>query len=169
MAYPHTETHVKIYALGDICQVDGTWKKSECRGGLGLYYFNTNTLEKLMGRCNLRRGISPPHAELEALIWAMQCMLNTGKLTMVFQMDYSDVVKMVSKPKKWSAFSLLLEEVDRCKRRFNSFSIMQIPMTENTKANNLAQNARALLSDVYYVHSLFQQFGFPSYFRDRGS
>ncbi|CAA7049279.1 unnamed protein product [Microthlaspi erraticum] len=154
MAYPHTETHVEISALGDICQVDGAWKESECRAGLGWYYFNTNTLEKLMGGCNMRRGISPFQAELEALIWAMQCMLRIRKLTTVFQTDCSDVVKMVSRPEEWPAFSLLLEEVDRCKRRFNSFSIMQIPRTKNTQADKLARSARALLTDVYYVNSV---------------
>ncbi|CAA7028528.1 unnamed protein product [Microthlaspi erraticum] len=81
-------------------QVDGAWKESENRAGLGWYYFNTNTPGKLMGGCNLRRGISPLQAELEALIWAMQCMLRTGKLRMVFQTDCSDVVKMVSKPEE---------------------------------------------------------------------
>ncbi|CAA7061601.1 unnamed protein product [Microthlaspi erraticum] len=144
MVYPHTETDEEISALGDICQVDGAWKESECRAGLGWYYFNTNTLEKLMGGCNMRRGISPFQAELEALIWAMQCMLRTGKLTMVFQTYCSDVVKMVSKPEEGPAFSLLLEEVDRCKRRFTSFSIMQIPRTENKKADKLVRSARAL-------------------------
>ncbi|CAA7046662.1 unnamed protein product [Microthlaspi erraticum] len=92
--------------------------------------------------------------ELEVLIWAMQCMLRNGKLTMVFQTDCSDVVKMVSKPEEWSAFSLLLDEVDRCKRRFSSFSIMHIPRTKNTKADKLAHSARALSTDVYYVNSV---------------
>ncbi|CAA7050023.1 unnamed protein product [Microthlaspi erraticum] len=91
--YPHTETHVELSASGDICQVDGAWKETDCRAGLGLYYFNTNTLEKLMGTCNLRRGISPLQTELEALIWAMQCMLRNNKLIIVFQTDCSDVVK----------------------------------------------------------------------------
>ncbi|CAA7052811.1 unnamed protein product [Microthlaspi erraticum] len=92
MAHSHTETHVELSVLGDICQVDGACKEIECRAGLGWYYFNTNIPEKLMGGCNLRRGISPLQAELEALIWAMQCMLRTGKLTMVFQTNCSDVI-----------------------------------------------------------------------------
>ncbi|CAA7037590.1 unnamed protein product [Microthlaspi erraticum] len=52
-----------------------------------------------------RRGISPLQAELEALVWAMQCMLRQKKLTIVFETDCSDVVKMVSKPEEWPAFA----------------------------------------------------------------
>ncbi|CAA7038463.1 unnamed protein product [Microthlaspi erraticum] len=148
------DTHVDVTVSGDICQVDGAWKETDCRPGLGWYYFHTNSLDKLMGTCNLRRGISPLQTELEALIWAMQCMLRNSKLTIVFQTDCSDVVKMVSKPAEWPAFSLLLDKVDRCKRGFSSFTIMHILRKENTKADKLAQSARALPTDVYYVNSV---------------
>ncbi|CAA7043517.1 unnamed protein product [Microthlaspi erraticum] len=88
----------ELSARGEICQIDGSWKATDSRAGLGWYNFNTETGEKLMGTCNLRRGISPLQAELEALVWAMQCMLRQRKLTIVFETDCSDVVKMVSKP-----------------------------------------------------------------------
>ncbi|CAA7034579.1 unnamed protein product [Microthlaspi erraticum] len=81
----NTEAHVEVSVSGDICQVDGAWKETDCRAGLGWYYFNTDTLDKLMGTCNLRRGISPLQTELEALIWVMQCTLRNNKLIMVFQ------------------------------------------------------------------------------------
>ncbi|CAA7029233.1 unnamed protein product [Microthlaspi erraticum] len=153
-AHSHTETLVQTPISGDICQVDGAWKDTECRAGLGWYFFNTDSPDKLMGTCNLRRGISPLQSELEALIWAMQCMIRHNKLVMVFQTDCSDVVKMVSKPEEWPAFSTLLDEVDRCKRRFTSFNIMHIPRTNNTKADKLARSARDLPTDVYYVNSI---------------
>ncbi|CAA7031250.1 unnamed protein product [Microthlaspi erraticum] len=38
--------------------------------------------------------------ELEALLWAMQCMLRHNNLLTIFQTDCSDVVKMVSKPEE---------------------------------------------------------------------
>ncbi|CAA7037587.1 unnamed protein product [Microthlaspi erraticum] len=101
-----------------------------------------------MGTCNLRWGISPLQTELETLIWAMQCMLQNNKLTVVFQTDCSDVVKMVSKPEEWPAFSLLLDEVDRCKKGFRSFAIMHIPKKENTKTHKLARSARTLPTDT---------------------
>ncbi|CAA7060084.1 unnamed protein product [Microthlaspi erraticum] len=151
----------------DIYQVNGAWKETETRIGLRWFYLNVNIQEKLLGTRNLRRGISPLQTELHALIWAMHCMLRHNKLITRFKTDCSDVVKMVSTPQKWPAFAILLDEVNRCKRRFTFFSIAHIPRTKNTKADKLAQSARALPTDMYYV-TLFRQFGFPSWFRNRG-
>ncbi|CAA7050189.1 unnamed protein product [Microthlaspi erraticum] len=150
------QTHIETFTLPpvteDICQVDGAWKETDCRAGMRWFYFHTENMDKLMGASNLRRGISPLQTELEALIWAMQCMLRNSKLNIVFQTDCSDVVKMVSKLEEWPAFSLLLDEVNRCKRGFTSFIIMHIPRKENTKADRLARSARVLPTDVYYVN-----------------
>ncbi|CAA7020164.1 unnamed protein product [Microthlaspi erraticum] len=94
--------------------------------------------EKLWGTCNLWRGASPLQTEVEALLWAMQCILRYNKLVMVFETDCSDVVRMVSNPEEWQAFAVLLEEIDRCKRRFTSFTLTHIPRTSDTKADKLA-------------------------------
>ncbi|CAA7023568.1 unnamed protein product [Microthlaspi erraticum] len=90
--------------------------------------------------------------ELEALIWGMQCMLRHNKLIILFETDCSDVVKMVYTPEEWPAFAILFDEVDRCKRRFTSFSIAHMLRMKNTKADKLARSARALRIDVYYVN-----------------
>ncbi|CAA7023630.1 unnamed protein product [Microthlaspi erraticum] len=153
MLCPPLTTSGESPRTGDICQIDGAWKETESRAGLGWFYLNMNTQEKLMGTRNLRRGISPLQTELEALIWAMHCMLRHNKLLTRFETDCSDVVKMVSTPEEWPAFAILLDEVDRCKRRFTSFSIAHIPR-KNTKADKLARSARALPTDVYYVNSV---------------
>ncbi|CAA7032385.1 unnamed protein product [Microthlaspi erraticum] len=154
MLCPILTTSEESPRMGDICQVDGAWKETESRAGLGWFYLNMNTQEKLMGTRNLRRGISPLQTELEALIWAMHCMLRHNKLLTRFETDCSDVVKMVSTLEEWPAFEILLDEVDRCKRRFTSFSIAHIPRTKNTKADKLARSPRALPTDVYYVNSV---------------
>ncbi|CAA7051624.1 unnamed protein product [Microthlaspi erraticum] len=148
------DDRMRMYPWLIWCQVDGAWKETDCRAGLGWYYFNPETQSKLMGSCNLRKGISPLQTELEALIWAIQCMLRQSKLVMGFETDCSDVVKMVSKPEEWPAFTILLEEVDRCKMGFTSYSIVHIPRMNNTKADKLARSARALPTDVYYVNSV---------------
>ncbi|CAA7057745.1 unnamed protein product [Microthlaspi erraticum] len=90
---------------GDRCQVDGAWKETDPRAGLGWYNFNMETGEVLLGTCNLWRGVSSLPTEVEALLWAMQCMLRHNKLVMVFETDCSDVVQMVSKPEEWPVFA----------------------------------------------------------------
>ncbi|CAA7017704.1 unnamed protein product [Microthlaspi erraticum] len=136
---PLTDT-VNSGFRGDRCQVDGAWKETDPRAGLGT--------------CNLWRGVSSLQTEVEALLWAMQCMLRHNKLVMVFETDCSDVVHMVSKPEEWPVFAVLLEEIDICRRRFTSFSITHISRTNNTKADKLARSARALPTNVYYVNSV---------------
>ncbi|CAA7040543.1 unnamed protein product [Microthlaspi erraticum] len=89
---PVLTTTVDTTFMGDRCQVDGSWKETDSRSGLGWYNFNMETGEKLLGTCNLWRGVSPLQTEVEALLWAMQCMLRHNKLVMVFETDCSDVV-----------------------------------------------------------------------------
>ncbi|CAA7029238.1 unnamed protein product [Microthlaspi erraticum] len=126
---------------GDHCQFDGAWKATECRADLGWLYHYRETGEQLLGTSNLRRGLTPLQIEVEALVWAMQCMIHYNKQVMVFETDCSDVMKMVSNLAEWPAFSILLDVVDRCKRRFTSFSIHHIPRTKNTKTYKLARSA----------------------------
>ncbi|CAA7041953.1 unnamed protein product [Microthlaspi erraticum] len=82
---PVLDARVENIFSVDCCQVDGAWKETNCTAGLGWYNVNTVTHSKLKGACNLRRGISPLQTELEALIWAMQCMLRHNKLITVFE------------------------------------------------------------------------------------
>ncbi|CAA7028537.1 unnamed protein product [Microthlaspi erraticum] len=71
---------------------------------------------------------------------------------MNFQTDCADLVKMVSKSEEWPAFEFLLEEVDKCRRSFETFSLTHIPRTKNTKADKQARRARDQPYDVYYVN-----------------
>ncbi|CAA7032486.1 unnamed protein product [Microthlaspi erraticum] len=71
--------------VGEWCQVDGAWKETECRAGLGWCNFDPDLGSVLFGACNHRRGLSPLQTELEALTWDMQCMLVHNKRRMNFQ------------------------------------------------------------------------------------
>jgi len=51
-----------------------------------------------MGASNLRRSLSPLHAEVEALLWAMKCMIGADNQDVVFLTNCSMLVKMVSYP-----------------------------------------------------------------------
>ncbi|CAA7043439.1 unnamed protein product [Microthlaspi erraticum] len=134
--------------------VDGDWKITENRAGLGWYNFDPESGSILIGARNLRRGLSPLQTELEALVWAMQSMLLHNKRRMNFQTDCAQLVKMVSKPTEWPAFAILLEEVEKCRMMFQAFSLSHIPRTNNTKADKLARSARAQPHDVYYINSV---------------
>ncbi|CAA7034256.1 unnamed protein product [Microthlaspi erraticum] len=151
---PTTVIHLGNTLSGEWCQLDGAWKETECRAGLGWYNYDPGSGSTLVGSCNLRRGLSPLQTELEALVWAMQSMLAHNKQQMNFQTDCAELVKMVANPNDWPAFEILLEEVEKCKRQFQAFSLSHIPRKKNTKADKLARSARDQLYDVCYVNSV---------------
>ncbi|XP_024006632.1 uncharacterized protein LOC112083131 [Eutrema salsugineum] len=107
-----------------------------------------------MGAQKVRRSLSALHAEVEALIWAMHCMIPNQKKEVAFATDCSEMVKMVSTPDEWPAFALHLEEIGRMKDSFNFFLLTHIPRTKNSKADNLARNARIHPQEIIYVNSV---------------
>ncbi|CAA7049767.1 unnamed protein product [Microthlaspi erraticum] len=122
--------------------------------GIRSYVWNPTrwgNTDNWMGR---GRKQSVKRTELEALVWAMQCMLAHNKRRMNFQTDCTDLVKMVSTPREWPAFENLLDEVEQCKRKFQAFSLTHIPRTNNTKADKLARSARDQPYNVCYINSV---------------
>ena len=73
-----------------------------------------------MGARNVRASLSPLHAEMEALLWAMECMKNLRQFQVTFATDCSQLVKMVSEPEEWPAFASYLEDINSLKEGFFS-------------------------------------------------
>ena len=107
-----------------------------------------------MGAMNLRRSLSPLHAECEAMIWAMECMKILQFSDVVFVTDCSQLVKMVSSPEEWPAFATHMEEFCRSKTFFPNFKIRHISRTQNTTADKLARGVKSSLSAMLFVDSL---------------
>ena len=61
---------------------------------------NLEGFDGLLGARNVRASLSPLHAEMEALLWAMECMRNLRQFQVMFATDCSQLVKMVSKPEE---------------------------------------------------------------------
>ena len=57
------------------CFIDGSWKDKEIFSGQG-WYSTIPGFDGLLGARNVRACLSPLHSEVEALIWAMECMKN---------------------------------------------------------------------------------------------
>ena len=53
-----------------------------------------------MGARNVQTTLSPLHAEMEALLWTMECMRNLRQFKVTFATDCSQSVKMVSEPEE---------------------------------------------------------------------
>ncbi|XP_013721809.1 uncharacterized protein LOC106425636 [Brassica napus] len=104
-----------------------------------------------MGARNTKASQSPLHSEIEALIWAMECIRNLIQFSVTFATDCSQLVKMVSEPKEWPTFASYLEDITILKRSFNSSEIIHIPRMQNSKAYSLARSARKQPSLVVHM------------------
>ncbi|XP_056864041.1 uncharacterized protein LOC130511184 [Raphanus sativus] len=104
-----------------------------------------------MGARNIRASLSPLHAEIEALIWAMECMRNLRQFRVTFATDCLQLVKMVSEPDDWPAFANMLEDIKTLKESFHSLEIIHVPRTQNLKADGLARSARKQTTFVVHM------------------
>ncbi|KAG7536687.1 Ribonuclease H domain [Arabidopsis suecica] len=142
------------------CFVDGSWKESDKFSGTGWFCTSSNGEPPTMGAANLRRSLSPLHTEFEALLWAMKCMIGADNQEVAFFTDCSDLVKMVSSPTEWPAFSVYLEEFQSDKEEFSSFSLSLISRNANVKADNLARKIRTEPFHITYVNNIPQEWLF---------
>ncbi|KAG7584349.1 Ribonuclease H-like superfamily [Arabidopsis suecica] len=142
---------------GHRCFVDGSWKRTDIFSGTGWYCTSANGEMPTMGAANIRRSLSPLHTEVEALLWAMKCMIGADNQDVAFFTDCSDLVKMVSSPTEWPAFSVYLEDLKSDKEGFSNFSLSLISRSANVKADNLARKIRTEPHHITYVNNISQE------------
>ncbi|XP_010481232.1 PREDICTED: uncharacterized protein LOC104760080 [Camelina sativa] len=70
----HIPSLLLVYS-GYRCFVDGSWKETNDFVGAEWMCTSLQGSSPLLGATNYRRSLSPLHAEVEAFIWAMQCMI----------------------------------------------------------------------------------------------
>ncbi|XP_013633285.1 PREDICTED: uncharacterized protein LOC106338982 [Brassica oleracea var. oleracea] len=137
-----------------VCYIDGAWKEEDMFTGQGWFCRKSGSADVMMGAMNLRRSLSPLHAEFEALIWAMECMKTFQFSDVVFATDCSQLLRMVSTPDEWPAFSTHIEEFNRGKTFFPHFRSRYILRAQNTLADKLASGAKNSPSALLYVDSV---------------
>ena len=93
----------------------------------------------MLGARNARASISPLHAEMEVLLWAMECMRNLRQFQVTFATDCSQLVKMVSEPDEWPAFANYVDDVKILKESFTQSAIIYVPRTQNSTVDRLAR------------------------------
>ncbi|XP_010480837.1 PREDICTED: uncharacterized protein LOC104759625 [Camelina sativa] len=135
------------------CFVDGSWKKTDVYAGAGWVCTSSQGLSPILGATNYQRSLSPLHAEIEAFIWAMRCMIGHDFRYVAFFSDCSDLVEMVSSPHDWPAFATYLEGIKLDREEFSSFSLSYISRNANVKADSLARQARLSPLHVLFVNN----------------
>ncbi|CAA7021530.1 unnamed protein product [Microthlaspi erraticum] len=132
-------------SLRDICLVDGSWHQDNTYSGCGWIWITSEGTQRMLGLHNQPRRLSPLHMEVEALLWAMQCVLQ-HTTSQSFGTDCQDVIKMIEKPHEWPKYSTELLEFKRLRSSFSSFSIAYVPRALVSKADHLAKLARNLVT-----------------------
>ena len=105
----------------------------------------------IVGVRNVRASLFPLHAEMEALLWAMECVKNLRQLQVMLATDCSQLVNMVSEPEEWLAFANYLEDVKILKECFTRSKIIYVPRTQNSKTDRLARSVRKVPSFVVHM------------------
>ena len=139
-----------IQIPGRWCFIDGSLKDKELFSGQG-WYSTLPGFDGLLGARNVRAGLSPLHSEMEALIWAMECMKSLRQFQVTFATNCSQLVKMVSEPEEWPTFESYLEDIKLLRRSFHNSDIVHVPRTENRRADILARSARRQPSFVVHT------------------
>ena len=70
------------------------------------------------GAKNKRASLSTLHSEIEALILVTECMRSLRQFHVTFATNYSQLVKMVSKPEKWHVIGIIFGRYQVSKREF---------------------------------------------------
>ena len=130
--------------------IHGSWKDKDLFSGQG-WYSTLQGFDGLLGARNVRACLSPLHSEVEALIWAMECMKNLRQFQVTFATDCSQLMKIVSEPEEWPAFESHLEDIKLLKGSFLNSDIVHVPRTANLRADSLARSARKQLSFVVHM------------------
>ncbi|XP_019084263.1 PREDICTED: uncharacterized protein LOC109125917 [Camelina sativa] len=108
-------------------QVDGWWKATETHSGLGWWCGDGENQTLVMGARCQRRSASPLHSELEALLWAMECILSRRINCRRFETDSAELLSMVQAPEEWPAFSTLLDEFQVLSVSLPPFTLSKVP------------------------------------------
>ena len=130
--------------------INGPWTHGALYSGYGWTWKTSGGTTQLLGARNQRRRISPLHTELEAMSWAMECMLQLSTYQTVGT-DCKDLILMIQDPGAWPNFSTELDELLKLKNRYLDFSIVFIPRSENVSSDSLAKIARSFHRDLYYI------------------
>lgn len=62
----------------------------------------------------------PLYSEIEAFIWAIECIRILHQFHVTFATDCCQLMKMVSEPKEWSPFANYLEDINTLKEEVST-------------------------------------------------
>ncbi|XP_024012343.1 uncharacterized protein LOC112086786 [Eutrema salsugineum] len=123
------------------CYFDGSWHASDPLSGHGWLVSLGDRILRV-GLRSSSRSLSPLHAELDSLLWAMKCILSTNIQCETFATDCLDLLAMTDSPAEWPTFAAELGDFKAMFSQFRSFKLVYISRLCNVRADKLAKSAR---------------------------
>lgn len=148
-----TETHTQAQTICHLpwsCQTDASWIDKEERAGLSFMVMNAGN-PMLFGAKELSRASSPLHAEAEGLIWATQEVIKTGNMSVRFELDCEQLLKLILNEEDWPSMAAELDEIKALSLVFFEISIIHIPRSLNVRADCLAKGERSRVINPQFV------------------
>ena len=94
----------QVLNLGNICMIDGSWTSMAQFSGYGWVWLDSLRKVQLMETQNQVRRETALHSEVEALRWAMECMLQYSTCQS-FGTDCKDLIAMINELHAWPSFA----------------------------------------------------------------
>lgn len=102
------------------CLIDGSWSASDPWCGQGwLVRYEDRTIH--LGLGGVRRCLSPLHSEIQALLWAMQCLKDLAMPHVSFFTDCKDTISIMEHQDLWPSFASEIDDFNYLKPFFFFF------------------------------------------------
>lgn len=85
--------------------------------------------------------MSPLHAEFATLLWAMKSSLPLGYVSMAFQSDCLQLVKLIEEDEDWPRLNAEFDEFVDLRSKSTLCSISFVTRSQNIRADRLAKGA----------------------------
>ncbi|XP_013594374.1 PREDICTED: uncharacterized protein LOC106302404 [Brassica oleracea var. oleracea] len=86
-------------SLRPFCRFDASWKDDDA--GYGGGFVMEEDKNTIFGSFATNRVLSPLHAEFNTLLWTMKSSLLLGHISMVFESDCLQLVKLIEEEEEW--------------------------------------------------------------------
>lgn len=105
-----------------VCQIDGSWSEKDNISGYGWVVVAGKNLIHL-GLRSSRRSLSPHHAEMDSLIWALRCLSKLLISRIIVKTDCKDLIAITDYPEDWPSFASERDDFSNLKLHCSSLSI----------------------------------------------
>ncbi|KAF3525420.1 hypothetical protein F2Q69_00047723 [Brassica cretica] len=133
------------------CRVDGSWKHDDATNGVGWILHLQDGSIDLLGLQGGHKEISPLHAELKSLTWALKYLSHHRRYCNHYVTDSQDLIKMTKTPEDWPVFASELSELKTLWEIYHDAKVVYEARSSNTQADFLARQAQTRKRIFSYV------------------